>query len=64
MTAKEKAKDLVYKFYIHSKTWDCFNDVPLKEPHSVHCALIAVDEILIELNRHHDVWDDRLLARS
>jgi hypothetical protein len=45
MTPKEKAKELVGKFYVNIPLRDCDN----KRPHKL--ALIAVDEILLTLNK-------------
>ena len=49
MTAKEKAKELVDKYYI-------FNHIGNK--HAVKCALIAVDEILIFIDKQMQGWLD------
>jgi HEPN domain-containing protein len=47
MTPKEKAKDLINKFRLHSRYWDCRNDEPLEENHAKQCALIAVNEVIL-----------------
>lgn len=57
MTAKEKALELVEKFRPHAQYWDCYNDVPLDEPHAVQCAIIAVDEIITTLLECEDYKD-------
>ena len=52
MTPKKKAKELVLKYQFHVTTWDCYNDEPLelkqRMPHMKECALIAVDELIIQ----------------
>ncbi len=52
MTPKEKAKELVGKFYVNIPLRDCDN----KRPHKL--ALIAVDEILkiIHTNMEDIYW--------
>lgn len=53
MTPKEKAKDLVDKFYQQAPLEDIkfySNDVMAKD-----CALIAVDEILRSNNLYHSI---------
>ena len=47
---KEKAEELVEKYFEHVTIWDCYNDCP-EEPENIledakQCAIIAVDEIL------------------
>jgi hypothetical protein len=54
MTPKEKAKDLVDRYY-----WT-FGDGYLGEQH-IQCALIAVDEMIKELERcfiHNEYWQE------
>lgn len=50
MTAKEKAKELTFKYKNLVPIWDCYNDSELtikyRLPSMKECALIAVDEIL------------------
>ena len=56
MTPKDKAKELVGKFYVNIPLRDCDN----RRPHKL--ALIAVDEILssnntiFETNIPHECW--------
>jgi len=50
MTAKEKAKELVLKFYVNIPLRDCDN----RRPHKL--ALIAVDEILSLDIYQSDQW--------
>jgi hypothetical protein len=58
MTPKEKAENLINKFRLHSRYWDCRNDEPLEENHAKQCALIAVDEILIEIRKIYDIYTE------
>ena len=61
MTPKEKAKELVEKYY-HLFSVDLENTIDYRE--AKHCALIAVDEIIRTLNediRDLDVRDNVLL---
>lgn len=50
--AKQEAEELVHLFDNHVRYWDCYNDEPLEENHSVLCAIIAQQRIL-ELN----IWN-------
>jgi len=50
MTAKEKAKELVGKFYVNIPLTDCDN----RRPHKL--ALIAVDELIKETGSKY--WYD------
>jgi hypothetical protein len=49
-TAKETAKDFIYKFESSVKEWDCYYDVPLKIEDKIEdmkeCANILVSEII------------------
>jgi hypothetical protein len=66
MTPKEKAEELINKFRLHSRYWDCRNDEPLEENHAKQCALIAVDEIINDYNtfpnsfksKHTSYWEE------
>ena len=51
MIPRLKAEELINKFRIHSRYWDCSNDEPLEENHAKQCALIAVDEMIIEIRK-------------
>ena len=57
MTAKEKANELVVKYLRIENTNEWWSKVPAKQ-----CALIAVDEIIVELTQeispsvHLDLW--------
>ena len=74
MTPTEKAKQLVDKFSNLVTTWDCYNDVPLREDETLedrkNCALICIDEIILTdpnqefhdgwtiINRDKDYWQE------
>ena len=58
MTAKEKAKELVDKFKFETKQSEIINDIILGDISVIfqhhkakQCALIAVDELIIEKNK-------------
>lgn len=55
MTHKEKAKELYNKFY---NTDSHGNSVKVRESLAKQCALIAVDEILEELEYRKQIIDD------
>ena len=46
MKAKEKAKELVYKFYNIDSDSEIYDDFTMKIFYAQRCALISVDEIL------------------
>ena len=50
-TPTEKAKEILEKVSPHAQYWDCYNDCPLEENHTVKLALILVNEILAENKR-------------
>lgn len=49
--AKKHLEFLMEEIRPHSQYWDCYNDVPLEEPHDKHLALICLDKQL-ELLRY------------
>jgi hypothetical protein len=58
MTAKEKAKELVYKYRYLVTIWDCYNDCDIKIkdrlPDMKQCALIAIDEMIEQQKEQSD----------
>jgi hypothetical protein len=52
MTPKEKAIELISKFkpYADYQEDDCFNQIEKMLINAKHCALIAVDELIKEVN--------------
>lgn len=54
MTAKEKAEELIKKYSPLVTTWDCYWDSPREDKYILEdakqCALITVDEILLEID--------------
>ena len=54
MGAKEKAKNLVFKYQNLVSTWDCYNDEPVEVKFRLEdmkkCALICIDEIIEALD--------------
>ena len=59
MKAKEKAKELVYKFYNIDSDSEIYDDFTMKIFYAQRCALISVDEIL-EFHDRIDVkyWNE------
>jgi hypothetical protein len=49
MKPQEKAQELINSFSPHAKNWDCFYDIPLDKNHAKECALIAVEEIIAQI---------------
>mgnify|MGYP003652862111 CR=1 FL=1 len=64
MTAKEKAKELVYKYENLVNVWDCRNDEPIELKHKLQdmkvCALICVEEMLMVLWCNHDANSEKM----
>ena len=61
METKEKAKELVDTYKPLVTTWDCHWDVRRREDSitsdAKQCALITVNEILIEMSDYFDKYD-------
>lgn len=57
-TAKEKAKELIEKFIPHTRVfhevlgWEDYIDS------AKQCAMVAVDEILIEIRKIYDIYTE------
>ena len=54
LTAKEKAKELVYKYF----SGDDLLYEDLTWIQAKQCALIAIDEILIEIRKIYDIYTE------
>lgn len=49
-TTKKKADELVEQFEPHSKSWDCYWDVPNEDKNDVKCAILSVKHTIEILN--------------
>jgi hypothetical protein len=55
---KDKAQELVLKYLRIENTNDWWSKVPAKQ-----CALIAVDEILIEIRKIYDIYTEENIIK-
>ena len=59
MTPLEKAQELISKFISVQDKWYIDNLVDgLRCSHAKQCALIAVDEVLIEIRKIYDIYTE------
>jgi hypothetical protein len=67
MEAKEKAKELVFKYENLVTIWDCYNDEPMEIKFRLgdmkKCALISLNDKIISINKFKHPSNSRAMNR-